>query len=52
MNLSIRNVTKEFATPEGVNVCALDNVSLEVAANEFLVPLFSLRPSISKKDPL
>jgi len=39
MDLSIRNVTKEFATPEGVNVRALDNVSLDVAANEFLVLL-------------
>ncbi|MEM7534497.1 MAG: ABC transporter ATP-binding protein [Chloroflexota bacterium] len=39
MDLSIRNVTKEFATPEGTPVRALDDVSLEVAANEFLVLL-------------
>jgi len=39
MDLSIRNVTKSFSTPEGTQVRALDNVSLEVEANEFLVLL-------------
>ena len=39
MDLSIRNATKVFATPEGTAVRALDDVSLDVAANEFLVLL-------------
>lgn len=39
MDLSIRNVTKTFSTAEGADVRALDNVSLEVASNEFLVLL-------------
>ena len=37
--LEVRNVSKTFAAPEGHSVRALDDVSLEVADNEFVVLL-------------
>ena len=37
--LRLRNVSKTFTAPEGDIVRALDNVSLEVASNEFVVLL-------------
>ena len=37
--LEIEHATKRFATPEGRHITALDNVSLNVGANEFLTLL-------------
>ena len=37
--LEIRNITKVFQTPEGGEVRALDDVTLDIASGEFFILL-------------